>query len=50
METENRRQKSIKVIDHKPHDKRKNELYGILGNVASSQGRCTRAKGYSTPL
>ena len=30
MET-NWKQKSVKVIDHQPHTKRKNELYNILG-------------------
>ena len=31
MEQTNSRQKSVKVIDHKPHTKRKNELYNFLG-------------------
>ena len=31
MEQTNPRQKSVKVIDHKPHTKIKNELYNFLG-------------------
>ena len=31
MEQANPRHKSVKVIDHKPHTKRKNELYNFLG-------------------
>ena len=45
MNTENRRQKSIKVIDHRPHDKRKNELYGILGQCGIFPGKMHKGKG-----
>ena len=49
METENRRQKSKKVTVHGPHGKRKNELYGILGQCGIFPEKMHKGKGVFYP-
>ena len=46
----NNRQKSVKIVDHKPHDKRKSELYGILGRCGIFPRKMHVGKGVFYPI
>ena len=44
------KQKSIKVLDHKPHDKRKGELYNVLGKYGIFPSKMHSGKGVFFPV
>ena len=46
----NYRQKSVKIVDHKPHVKRKCELYGILGRCGIFPRKMHVGKGVFYPI
>ena len=50
METNTCKQKSVKVIDHWPHTKRKGELYIVLGKFGIFQSKMHSGQGIFFPI
>ena len=50
METNTYKQKSVKVIDHRPHTKRRGELYNVLGKFGIFPSKMHSGQGIFFPV